>query len=298
MSDEFKKAQDDLTRDVAKISDIIITTALIPGKPAPKLVKHDAINAMRPGSVIVDMAAEMGGNCAKTIPGEIITDPETGVIIVGVTDLVSRMAPQSSELYANNIWHLLDELGGASNFHINMQDEIVNNMAVAHNNAVTWIPIDKRPPPAAQPKPQAPAPVVEASHGKHGHHHSHKDHNSFYDKYGYLFIITLLLAMFISIGYAADATFLNFFLIFVLAIVIGYMVVWNVTPALHTPLMSVTNAISGIIVIGAMLELSPATDGVYFDQGSGLGFASLFFASINVVGGFLVTYRMLEMFRK
>jgi len=297
MSDDFKRAQDDLTKEIARVSDIVITTALIPGKPAPKLIKEEVVRVMRPGSVIVDMAAEMGGNCELTEPGEAITDPQSGVIIIGYTDLVSRMAPQSSELFANNLWHLLDELGGASKYHINMQDEIVNNMVVANAGEVTWIPLDKRPPP---PPPQAkPAAAPQAAPVFHAAEPLEDASNkSFIKEYGWLLNIALLATVFLSIGYSADVEFLGFFLIFILAIVIGYMVIWNVTPALHTPLMSVTNAISGIIVIGAMLELTPASEDVKFDEGSALGFTSLFFASINVVGGFVVTYRMLEMFRK
>jgi len=298
MSDAFLKAQMEMTLKIAKETDVVITTALIPGRPAPKLLPGYIVREMQPGSVVVDMAAEMGGNCDLTQKDRAYIDQESGVHIVGYTDLVSRMANQSSELYATNLWHLMDELGGGLNFRINMQDEIVSNMAVVHNGSISWVPIESRPPPAqapqAQPKTQAqnqPLVLVPEAQGQH-------PEQSFWSKSSWCINALILGAIFLGIAKSFDSTFLNLFLIFVLAIVIGYMVVWNVTAALHTPLMSVTNAISGIIVIGAMLELTPVDPEVLVDQGSGCGFLGVLFSSINVVGGFLVTLRMLKMFRR
>jgi NAD(P) transhydrogenase len=299
MSEAFLKAQMAMTKDIARRTDIIITTALIPGMKAPILVTEDIVRVMKPGSVILDMAAEMGGNVELTKRDRVVFDHESGVSIIGFTDLVSRMAPQSSELYSTNLWHLLDDLGGAAKFRLNMDDEIVSNMTVVHQGRFTWIPLSARPAPEP-PKPRPAAPVKIQSLKRHQDHdgHDHGSSESCCDKYSWLLQVLLLGCVFVCISLAADAFFLNLFLIFTLAIVIGYMVIWNVSAALHTPLMSVTNAVSGIIVIGAMLELNPAYPENVIDLSSGLGIAGVFFASINVVGGFLVTYRMLQMFRK
>ena len=287
MSAEYQKAQYELTKATAKSVDIIITTALIPGRPAPKLITEEIVNGMKPGSVIVDMAAEMGGNCALTQPGQVITT-ENGVTIIGFTDLVSRMAPQTSELYANNLYHLLDNLGGAANFKIRLEDEIVSSMCVVHNGKLTWSPSKPLPPVSAKPveKKTTPAEPVFVEDPE----------NYWYNKIDFVLIACILIGTGIGISYATYDSFMNLILTFVLAIFIGYMVIWNVTPALHTPLMSVTNAISGIIVIGAMLCLE-GNDGETFDEGSVLGMLAVFFASINIWGGFIVTYKMLIMFK-
>ncbi|OMJ77581.1 hypothetical protein SteCoe_22787 [Stentor coeruleus] len=291
MSEEYKKAQYELTKNTAKAVDIIITTALIPGRPAPKLLDDEIIKGMKPGSVIVDMAAEMGGNCSGTKPGHVIVTAN-GVTIVGFTDLVSRMAPQSSELYANNLFHLLDNMGGAANFAIRLDDEIISSMCVLNGGKMVWSPAKPLPPvsvaiPGKSTNNEAQtAPVVE---------NSQVEGNSLFNRFEYLIIAGLLVACFIGISYATYDSFMNLIMTFVLAVFIGYMVIWNVNPSLHTPLMSVTNAISGIIVIGAMLCLE-ANSGV-FDEGSVLGMMSVFFASINIWGGFIVTYRMLDMFK-
>ena len=239
---------------------------------------------MKPGSVIVDMAAEMGGNCALTKPNDVFIT-KNGVTIIGFTDLVSRMAPQSSELYANNLYHLLDNMGGASNFKVKLEDEIIGSMCVVHNGKMTWSPA--RPlPPVSVAKPVEPVPQARIE----------PDNSpSWTQKYSFLFISAILVGGFIGISYATYDSFMNLIMTFVLSVFIGYMVIWNVSPSLHTPLMSVTNAISGIIVIGAMLCLE-ANSGT-FDEGSVLGMLSVLFASINIWGGFIVTYRMLEMFK-
>lgn len=306
MSEDYKRAQLELNKQQARECDIIITTALIPGKPAPVLLTDDIVRVMKPGSVILDMAAEMGGNCTLTRRDEAFFDVESGVTILGYTDLVSRLAPLSSDLYSNNLWHLLDELGGAKGLKVNMQDEIQGQMAVVHHGEVTWVPFHLRPQQAPQPvatKP-APAPAQIQSHSQsspnshaHGHSASSSDSDSVGNWIVWLLSILALFALFAAISVFTTEEFLNLFLAFVLAILIGYMVIWNVTPALHTPLMSVTNAISGIIVIGAMLELY-TREKTLLDLPSGIGLAAVFLASINVVGGFVVTQRMLNMFRK
>jgi len=291
MSDAYKQAQLEMTKKVSASVDIVITTALIPGKPAPKLITEDIVRAMRPGSVILDMAAEMGGNCELTSPGKTVQDEDSGVYIIGYTDLESRMAPQSSELYSNNLWHLMDEFGGAENLKVNLEDEIQDHMVVVHEGKVTWRPIEQR---AAAKPPQKAAPPVKPAEAKPIPQSKEPEEK---ESYAWVLGIILLIAVFVCVAQFAEEI-LNLFLVFVLAICVGYMVVWNVTPSLHTPLMSVTNAISGIIVIGAMLELTPVKLDVMFDESNALGVASLFLASINVVGGFIVTARMLAMFRK
>lgn len=290
MTEQYAAAQHLLTKNTARSVDIIITTALIPGRKAPILLDDDIVSTMRPGSVIVDMAAEMGGNCTRTKRDEAIVT-ENGVTIIGYTDLTSRMAPQSSELYANNLYNLLVDMGGASNFTINQEDEIIGAMTVVHQGKYCWY---VRPQAAAAPAAASAAKIVKSEV-------SHKP--SCYSKIDFVVITLILTGLFVGISYligsdveSGKESFMNLLMIFVMAIFIGYMVIWNVTPALHTPLMSVTNAISGIIVIGAMLLLSPSNDET-FDEGSILGILSVLFASINIFGGFIVTYRMLEMFR-
>jgi NAD(P) transhydrogenase len=296
MSANYMKAQLAMTKEEARKADIIITTALIPGRRAPVLVTEDIVRVMRPGSVILDMAAEMGGNCELTKRNRIFIDQESGVSIIGFTDLVSRIAPQTSELYSTNLWHLLDDLGGASKFTLNMQDEIVSNMTVVHAGRFVWVPIQARAAPEApKPKPadavstRVVAPTTED-------HIRQEQPQTFCQKHSWILQIVGLTALFILISVGTDSFFLNLFLVFILAIIIGNMMVWNVAAALHTPLMSVTNAVSGIIIIGGMLELEPASGVI--DSSSGIGIAAVFFASINVIGGFVVTYRMLKMFRK
>jgi NAD(P) transhydrogenase len=299
MSPEYIKAQLEMTLNQAKEVDIIITTALIPGKKAPILITDEIVRAMQPGSVIVDMAAEMGGNCSLTRKDEAYYDEESGVTIIGFTDLISRIAPQSSDLYSTNLWHLLDEIGGAKNLKVNMSDEVQGQMTVVNEGKVTWVPLHLRPAPQAQPVAK-PAelqitPTATMSASMHSNTSSHTP--GCCGNVCWLFGVAGLLGLFVLIAVGTEHKFMNLFLSFVLAIFVGYMVIWNVSSSLHTPLMSVTNAISGIIVIGSMLELK-ARHGYLIDEGSATGLVAAFFASINVVGGFLVTQRMLMMFRK
>ena len=281
MSQEFIDAEMALFRRQAEEVDIIITTALIPGRPAPKLITAETVAAMRPGSVIVDLAAEQGGNCALTIPGELAV--AHGVTIVGYTDLPSRLAPQSSQLYATNLRNLLAELcpAGDGRIVLDMDDEVVRAATVVHEGRVTWPPPPLKAPPSPprQPAPATAAPVKAA-----------KPRASSAWQILALIAGGLLLAL---IGATAPPGFLGHFTVFVLACFVGYMVVWNVTPALHTPLMSVTNAISSIVIVGALLQISDGNRLI-----AGLAAFVVLMTAINIFGGFGVTRRMLAMFRK
>jgi len=281
MSPAFIEAEMALFREQAAEVDIIITTALIPGKPAPKLILADMVEIMRDGSVVVDMAAEQGGNCELTEPGEIVT--RHGVRIIGYADLPSRLAAQASQLYGTNLRHLLTELTPEKDgtIDVNMEDEVIRGTTVIKDGEITWPP----PPPklsAAPPKPAAPppVPVVEAETSGGG-------------GFGSLaFLIAGGIALW-ALGGVAPAKFMSHFTVFVLACFVGYQVIWNVKPALHTPLMSVTNAISGIIVLGAVLQISTSSFLITLLAG-----IAILIASINIAGGFLVTQRMLRMFQK
>ena len=282
MSDEFIKAEMELFAQQAKEIDIIITTALIPGKPAPKLITKEMVDSMSPGSVIVDMAAQAGGNCEYTVPGEIfVTD--SGVKVIGYTDLPGRLPTQSSEMYATNLVNLSKLLCKEKdgNINIDFEDVILRNMSVIHKGEVTF------PPPAISVT-AAPAPAkTNESQVEVAVTVEKKPSNLKY----YLGAIGVLL--FGWVGYVSPPEFLSHFIVFALAIVVGYYVVWNVTHSLHTPLMSVTNAISGIILVGALLQISNPNTIVKV-----LSFIGILIAMINIVGGFTVTQRMLKMFSK
>ena len=293
MSEGFQQAQRAMYAQQAKEVDIIITTALIPGKPAPKLITADMVRSMKPGSVIVDMAAEQGGNCELTEPGQAVV--KHGVTIVGYTDLVSRLSRQSSTLYASNLFRLTEELCKTKDgiVNVNMEDEAIRGLTVTKDGAITWpAPAPKVATPAAAAKPAA-APAAKKAHG-HGAASAPMAGN----KLALLFGVAALL--FWLIGANAPKEFLSHFTVFVLACFVGYMVVWNVKPALHTPLMSVTNAISSIIAIGALVQISPIAGAVNRpnDWISWLAAAGIVLTSINMFGGFAVTQRMLAMFRK
>ena len=294
MSEGFQAAQREMYAKQAKECDIIITTALIPGKPAPKLITAEMVQSMKPGSVIVDMAAEQGGNCELTEPGKAVV--KHGVTIVGYTDLASRMARQSSTLYGTNLFRLTEELCKTKDgiVNVNMEDEAIRGLTVTKDGIITWpAPAPKvAPAPAAAAKPAA-APAAKKAHG-HGAASAPMAGN----KLALLFGVAALL--FWLIGASAPKEFLSHFTVFVLACFVGYMVVWNVKPALHTPLMSVTNAISSIIAIGALVQISPIAGAVNRpnDWISWLAAAGIVLTSINMFGGFAVTQRMLAMFRK
>jgi NAD(P) transhydrogenase subunit alpha len=281
MSPAFIKAEMEMFAAQAKEVDIIITTALIPNKPAPKLIVAETVKLMKKGSVIVDLASENGGNCELTEPGQAVT--KHGVHILGFTDLPSRLASTASFLYGNNLGHLLSDLGGAANYKIDLADEVVRGSLVLRDGELLW-------PPAAPPKPAAPAQPAAATATPAAHGAKAEPKTS---AAGPIAMIVGT-ALFAYLGMVAPPAFLSHLTVFALACIVGYQVVWNVTPALHTPLMSVTNAISGIIVIGGMLQVSgPPTSAIVI-----LGAVAILLATINIAGGFLVTQRMLRMFRR
>ena len=292
MSEGFQAAQREMYAQQTQECDIIITTALIPGKPAPKLITAEMVRNMKPGSVIVDMAAEQGGNCELTEPGKAVV--KHGVTIVGYTDLASRMARQSSTLYGTNLFRLTEELCKTKDgvINVNMEDDAIRGLTVIKEGAITW----PAPPlvVAAKPAPKpAAAPVAKKGHG-HGEPSGPMPA-------GQLVIVAGIAAvLFVLVGAYAPAAFLSHFTVFVLACFVGYMVVWNVKPALHTPLMSVTNAISSIIAIGALVQISPMANAAARPNTLIIVLASLalVLTAINMFGGFAVTQRMLAMFRK
>src|SRR5256885_7469260 len=296
MSEGFQKAQAAVFAKQAKEVDVIITTALIPGKPAPKLISAEMVQSMRPGSVIVDLAAEQGGNCELTEPGQVAV--KHGVTLIGYTDLPSRLAKQSNTLYATNLLRLPQELCKTKDgvINVNMDDEVIRGTTVIKDGAITWPPPPPKlsapstkpaPKPAAKPMPPAPK-----GHGAASAPASAK---------ASAIVFLVAAALFWFIGAHAPAAFLEHFTVFVLACFVGYMVIWNVTPALHTPLMSVTNAISSIIAIGALVQVAPSiTNEAGRPTGwiVGLAVVSIALVAINMFGGFAVTQRMLQMFRK
>ena len=300
MTKEFIDAEMALFREQAKEVDIVITTALIPGKPAPKLWLADMVEMMKPGSVVVDLAAEQGGNCELTVPGE--RTVKHGVKILGYTDMASRMANVASDLYGSNLAHLLDEMGKADGFKVDLENEIVRGALITHEKEVMWPPpAPKKPAPKpevkteAKPvaevkKPAAPKPVAVADEPKPAR------------SPGKLLVGIALAVLWLWLRFTAEgggtdpatAQFLQHMTVFVLACFIGWQVIWSVTAALHTPLMSVTNAISGIIVVGGLV-LATTQVGT---SAAAIGAIAVLFATINIVGGFMVTRRMLRMFHK
>ena len=302
MSAAFLAAEIALFRKQAAEVDVIVTTALVPGKRAPVLLPDEVVAAMKPGSVIVDLAAEQGGNCAACVPGEVVV--KHGVTVIGLTDLTSRMASSASRLFATNVFHLLQELGGGAAFAIDRESDIVRPALVVHQGEILPRPAPKaavapivtsetsettkseasakpattslRPPPSPDLKPaqrNIRSPTRRAWGTTIGG-------------------IVLILVLFVA-GRFAPRDFLQHSTVFILACFVGWQVIWSVTPALHTPLMSVTNAISGIIIIGGMLQV-----GAGLDVASILGALAALFAAINISGGFLVTERMLRMFQR
>jgi NAD(P) transhydrogenase subunit alpha len=321
MSKEFLEAEYALFRAQAKEVDIVITTALIPGKPAPKLWFTDMVELMKPGSVIVDLAAEKGGNCELTRPGEVAE--HKGVSIVGYTDLASRMAHVASDMYGTNLAHFLDEMGGAKGYKVDHDNDAVRPALVLEAGEKRWPPPPMKkaepakstsgkiakasgPTPVVPAKPDAGArPIAIATEKSRpvGHGHGAPAEAPSRASAIVMSVIGIVLAAawaYLRFGGSADVAaspatvaLLQHLTVFVMAVFVGFQVVWNVTPALHTPLMSVTNAISGIIVVGGLLgsqgRLSPSL---------GVAVVATLFATINIAGGFLVTRRMLAMFRK
>ncbi len=280
MSDAFIKAEMALFAEQAKDIDIVITTALIPGKPAPTLWTSEMVESMRDGSVVVDLAAEQGGNCELTERDQVVV--KHGVTLIGYTDLPSRLAAQSSQLYATNLRHLLTDLTPAKDGQVavDMEDEVIRGTTVCKDGKITW-------PPPAPKLSAAPAPTRKAAAEPVPEPEAPR---SFF---GPALAMVLAGVALMGLGAVAPAEFMGHFTVFVLACFVGYMVIWNVTPALHTPLMSVTNAISSIIVIGALLQISSSSELIKW-----IATATVFITAINIFGGFAVTRRMLEMFRK
>ncbi len=278
MSKEFIDAEMALFAEQAKDVDIIITTALIPGKPAPRLITAEMAESMKDGSVIVDLAAEQGGNCELTEPGQVVV--KHGVTLIGYTDLPSRLAAQSSQLYGTNLRHLLTDMTPEKDGElvVDMEDEAVRGATICIGGETTWPP----PAPKLSAAPKAPKPAPAAVQQE-------KEKSTT----GPLIAMGLGALALFGVGAVAPASFMAHFTVFVLACFVGYMVIWNVTPALHTPLMSVTNAISSIIVIGALLQISSGSSLIMWIAGF-----TVLITSINIAGGFAVTRRMLEMFRK
>ena len=288
-SPEFREKQLALFRAQAPEIDILITTALIPNREAPELWTEDMVAAMKPGSVIVDLAAERGGNCKLTVADDKITT-DNGVTIIGYTDFPSRMAPQASALYATNVRHMLADLtpGKDGRPVVDMDDDVIRGATVAHAGEITWPPPPpKTPAIAAAPKAEKPKELTpeEKAEAERAAFAAQTRRQ-----------VTLLgvgVVLMGLIGLAAPASFMAHFIVFVLACFVGFQVIWNVSHALHTPLMSVTNAISGIIVLGAVLQIGSGNWLVTL-----LAAVSVLIATINIVGGFLVTRRMLAMFQK
>ena len=282
MSEAFIEAEMALFAAQARDVDIIVTTALIPGKPAPRLITADMVASMQDGSVLVDLAAEQGGNCELTVPGEVVV--VHGVTIIGYTDLPSRLAAQSSQLYATNLRHLLTDLTPDKDGRlvIDMDDEVIRGATVCKDGETTW------PPPAPTRSAVAQAAVAEAAAPRPTAAAAAKP-----SLRGPLLAAALGGLALLGLGAVAPESFMDDFTVFVLACFVGYMVIWNVTPALHTPLMSVTNAISSIIVIGALLKISSANALIVW-----LAAFTALITAVNIAGGFAVTRRMLDMFRK
>jgi NAD(P) transhydrogenase subunit alpha len=288
-SPEFREKQLAKFRELAPEMDIVITTALIPGRPAPKLWTEDMVNMMKPGSVIVDLAAERGGNCDLTVPDQKIVT-ENGVTIVGYTDFPSRMAAQASTLYSTNIRHMLTDLTPKKDGVIahNMEDDVIRGATAAHMGAVTYPP----PPPkiaaiaAAKPKEKARELTPEERRANEVAAFKAQTRSQ-------VSLLAIGGGLMLLAGLYAPASFMSHFIVFVLAVFVGFQVIWNVSHSLHTPLMAVTNAISSIIILGALMQIGSGSFLVIL-----LAALSVFMAGINIFGGFMVTRRMLAMFQK
>ncbi|MCZ0813024.1 MAG: Re/Si-specific NAD(P)(+) transhydrogenase subunit alpha [Pseudomonadota bacterium] len=288
-SPEFREAQLAKFRELAPEIDIVITTALIPNREAPELWTEDMVKSMKRGSVIVDLAAEKGGNCKLTVMDDkIVTD--NGVTIIGYTDFPSRMATQSSTLYATNVRHMMTDLTPEKDGQVvhDMEDDVIRGATVAHDGDVTFPP----PPPkvaaiAAQPKKEAPPELTpEEKRAQEIAAFKQQTKNQ----------VTLLAAgavLVLGVGLIAPASFMQHFIVFVLAVFVGFQVIWGVSHSLHTPLMAITNAISSIIILGALMQIGSSSFLITL-----LAALSVFMAAINIFGGFLVTRRMLAMFQK
>jgi NAD(P) transhydrogenase subunit alpha len=279
MSEEFIAAEMALFKAQAEEVDIIITTAQIPGREAPKLILDSHVAVMKPGSVIVDLASSSGGNCTLTKDGEIFKT-ENGVTIIGK---LNQLPAQSSQLYGTNLCHMLDDMGKAEHFTIDMNDVVVSRAMVTHAGKVNWppksLPVSSAKPQISNSNQEKPQALIKNKQTTSG--------LSVFVKLGFIGLLLF------GLGKVAPAEFMQHFTVFVLAVFIGWQVIWNVSHSLHTPLMAVTNAISGIIVLGGLLQTKDT-----LSLGGALACIAIFFACINIVGGFFVTQRMLKMFKK
>jgi NAD(P) transhydrogenase subunit alpha len=288
-SPEFREKQLAKFRELAPEIDIVITTALIPGRPAPVLWTADMVAMMKPGSVIVDLAAERGGNCELTVPDEKVVTGN-GVTVVGYTDFPSRMATQASTLYATNIRHMLTDLTPSKDgvIHHNMEDDVIRGATVAHAGAVTWPP----PPPKIQAI-AAPRPVARARELSPEERRAEETLRFQGETRRQVTLLVVGAALLGLVGLFAPASFMAHLIVFALACFVGFQVIWSVSHSLHTPLMAVTNAISGIIILGALLQMGSGHWLVVI-----LSAVGVLIATVNIVGGFLVTRRMLAMFQR
>jgi len=288
-SPEFREAQLKKFRELAPSVDIVITTALIPGRPAPKLWTEDMVQMMKPGSVIVDLAAERGGNCDLTVPDQKIVT-ENGVTIVGYTDFPSRMAAQASTLYSNNIRHMLTDLTPKKDGVIvhNMEDDVIRGATVAHAGAITFPPPPPKIAAIAAQKPKEKVKELTPAEKRAAETAAFKAETR-----NQVTLLTVGGALILLAGLFAPASFMSHFIVFVLSCFVGFQVIWNVSHSLHTPLMAVTNAISSIIILGALMQIGSGNWLVVI-----LAALSVFMAGINIFGGFMVTRRMLAMFQK
>jgi NAD(P) transhydrogenase subunit alpha len=288
-SPEFREAQLAKFRELAPEMDIVITTALIPNRPAPKLWLEDMVKAMKPGSVIVDLAAERGGNVEGTVMDEkVVTD--NGVTIIGYTDFPSRMAAQSSSLYATNIRHMMTDLTPEKDGVVNhnMDDDVIRGATVTHKGEITWPPPPPKVAAIAAQKPKEKAKELTAEEKRAAEVAAFKKQTR-----SQVTMLAVGAVILLAIGLVAPASFMQHFIVFVLSVFIGFQVIWNVSHSLHTPLMAVTNAISSIIILGALMQIGSGSFLVIL-----LAALSVFMAGINIFGGFLVTRRMLAMFQK
>ena len=288
-SPEFREAQLAKFRELAPEMDIVITTALIPGRPAPKLWTEDMVAAMKPGSVIVDLAAERGGNCDLTVPDQRIVT-ENGVVVIGYTDFPSRMGAQASELYGNNIRHMLADLTPGKDGVIvqNMEDDVIRGATVTHDGDVTWPPPPPKVAAIAAQKPKEKPKELTPEEKRAAEVAAFRAQTK-----SQVTLLAVGAILMLLVGMFAPASFLSHFIVFVLSVFIGFQVIWNVSHSLHTPLMAITNAISSIIIVGALLQIGSGSWLVVL-----LAALSVLMAGVNIFGGFLVTRRMLAMFQK
>lgn len=305
MSPEFIEAEMKLFREQAAEVDIVITTALIPGRKAPLLWTERMLEIMKPGSVVVDLAASAGGNCAVTKADEIVTFSD--VQVIGFTDLTSRLATHASQFFGSNICHLLDDMGKGTDFRVDLEDEVVRGALVVHQGEVIWPPPEVKKPPPPPPAEEETEVLTDDEAADVPTPAAKKEEPPGEGGVWRPVLGLALAAIFFGLAISSPpeaghpSAFLQHFTVFVLACFVGWQVVWNVKAALHTPLMSVTNAISGIIIVGGILQVAAGpTEGADSSQTAALvlGALAIFFASINVAGGFLVTQRMLKMFRR